>query len=82
MIDPRELLEEYVDGLLDSESQRVVEDALAQDEELRAELERVRRFSAMLRELPTPIVAERSGSIVRHRRNVFFPLFAAVAAVG
>ena len=64
MIDPRELLEEYVDGLLDTESQQVVEDALAQDEELRAELERVRRFSVMLRELPTPIVAERSGSIV------------------
>lgn len=96
MIDPREHLEEYVDGLLDASEQRVVETALAQDADLRAELERVRRFGVMLEELPAHAATQflgasgllgatgtpsKGATSNSHRsQNLFFPLFAAAAA--
>ncbi|MHC4932877.1 MAG: hypothetical protein ACYTGV_11875, partial [Planctomycetota bacterium] len=51
MSDPREHLEEYLDGLLGDEESRAMEAALAADPALRQELERARRFKALLEEL-------------------------------
>jgi hypothetical protein len=53
VIDPRERLEEYVDGLLTPEETRQVEEALANDAGLRAELDSVRRFAGMMEGLST-----------------------------
>ena len=48
MIDPREHLEEYIDGLLSADDARAVERALRDDPALRAELEEVRAFAGAL----------------------------------
>jgi len=48
VIDPRQCLEEYADGLLAEEERLQVEEALASDAALRDELQRVRGFSGLL----------------------------------
>jgi len=55
MIEPRELLDEYLDGLLPEPEHARVERALETDAELRAELERARRFAGMLQALSQPV---------------------------
>jgi hypothetical protein len=50
--DPRERLDEYVDGLLDEEGRREVEDAAERDPAFAAELARVQGFAALLDDLP------------------------------
>ncbi len=50
--DPRDLLEEYVDGLLSDDDRARVAAALAADSALRAEFESVKRFSGLVAELP------------------------------
>jgi anti-sigma factor RsiW len=50
MNDFEDRLEEYLDGLLSPDEAREVEDALARDPLLRAELEKVRRFAGLLEE--------------------------------
>jgi len=66
VIDPRELLDEYVDGVLPPEQRADVDRALADSAELRAELERARSFSSMMEglasgkeKLETPVAAPR-----------------------
>ncbi|MEM8882971.1 MAG: hypothetical protein AAGD14_02790 [Planctomycetota bacterium] len=71
MIDPRQHLEEYIDGLLTDEESARVEAALRDDPELRAEYERARRFGALLDDL---VVAP-----ARRGRRPRAPLFALVA---
>ena len=60
MSDPREKLEEYVDGLLDEEQCREVEAVLARDPALRGELENVRRFGELLEQVHDVRAEERA----------------------
>lgn len=82
-----ERLDEYLDGLLPPEEARRVEEALARDPLLRAELESVRRFAGLLEE-QTPdghavfSVLSRMGARKRRRLIlVLAPLAAAAAAL-
>lgn len=63
MSDPRELLEEYLDGLLPEEECLKVEAALARDPALREEMDRVRRFDRLMRGLADP--AAESAAVAR-----------------
>jgi len=81
-------LDEYLDGLLPPEEARQVEEALARDPLLRAELDSVRRFAGILEE-QTPdghavfSVLSRMRARTRRRRIlVLAPLAAAAAALG
>lgn len=62
----RDRLEEYVDGLLSDEERRAVEAALAEDDALREELERVRAFARLL-ENAAPGAAAVRGAVERAR---------------
>lgn len=80
-------LDEYLDGLLAPDEAREVEEALARDPALRAELESVRRFAGLMEE-QTPdahaVFAVVSRMRARRRRWLFLlaaPLAAAAAAV-
>jgi hypothetical protein len=73
----KDRLEEYVDGLLDAEECKEIENALAQDPALRDELHRVRRFAELMEQLsPTKADAEAVQRIVgrlhvRRRRRAW-----------
>lgn len=60
MSEPKERLEEYVDGLLTESECLELEAALARDPALRREMAEVRRFDALLRELHDPAAEERA----------------------
>jgi hypothetical protein len=60
MSEPKDRLEEYVDGLLTEAECLEVEAALARDPALRGEMAEVRRFGALLRELRDPAAEERA----------------------
>ena len=60
MNDPANRLEEYLDGLLPDQERSRVEEALARDPEMRAELERARDFEAMLGSLRDVAAEERA----------------------
>ena len=79
----RERLEEYVDGLLSPEEARVVEEAVARDPELAAELERVRKFAAVLAETapanPDVLRALDAARKGRQRRRVLIRVAVAAA---
>ena len=50
MKDWNDRLDEYIDGLLTPDEAREVEEALARDPALRAELDAVRRFAGLMEE--------------------------------
>ena len=78
MIDPRERIEEYLDDLLEPRERAAMERALAESAELRAELERVRRFATMMEGLGEP---ERAAARARRRTGSVIPwALAAVSA--
>jgi len=77
MIEPRELLDEYLDGLLPEPEHARVERALETDAELRAELERTRRFARMLQALSQPAAQKRTH---RPRGRLVMLMVAATAA--
>ena len=60
MTDPRRQLEEYHDGMLSDQDRSRVEEALARDPDLRAELERARGFEALLDNLRDVRAEERA----------------------
>ncbi len=78
-------LDDYIDGLLPPDEAREVEEALARDPELRAELERVRRFAELMEEqTPDAHAVLRVMSRLRARRRrwlLLAPLAAAAAAL-
>lgn len=86
MNDYEDRLEEYLDGMLPPDEAREIEEALARDPELRAELERVRRFAGLLEE-QTPdahaVFSVLARMRSRGRRWLFLaaPLAAAAAAL-
>jgi hypothetical protein len=79
-----ERLEEYADGLLAPDEARAVEEAVARDPALAAELERVRRFVSLLDGLAPadPSVARALAGAREHRRTIVRLRFAAAAAAG
>ncbi len=78
-------LDEYIDGLLPPDEAREVEEELARDPLLRAELDSVRRFAGLMEEqTPDADAVERVMSRLRARRRRWFlgaPLAAAAAAL-
>jgi len=87
MNDKIDRLDEYLDGLLPPDEARAMEAALAGDAELRAELDRVRRFAGLLEE-QTPeahaVFSVLSRMRARRRRWLLLlgaPLAAAAAAL-
>ena len=90
MIDPRQCLEEYADGLLGEDERLQVEEALARDTELRDELERVRGFLLLLsglrdEEAVGQAIERAHAGLRRRTRIVRFAMaasFAAAALVG
>jgi len=89
--EPRDLLEEYADGLLADDERGAVEAALARDGALRDELERVRRFDALLASVRRDADDERAVRRVlaavaraqaRARLLRLVPAAAVIAAIG
>ena len=61
MSDPRERIDEYLDGLLDDRERGAFEDALSSDPALRDEVERARRFERLLDSAHDSRAEERCG---------------------
>ena len=77
MIEPRELLDEHLDGLLPDAERARVERAVQTDPELRAELERAREFAGMLGSLAEPVALAHTA---RRPRGTLVALVLATAA--